>query len=248
MSFFRSEDMKAIHLLTILALISTSACLQSLNAANTLTDKQAADGWILLFDGKSLAGWRGYNGVDIEGAWVAEKGTLQLVSRPKGSPHANIITEQQFDDFDLRFDFKITDGANSGVMFNVGEGPKQPYLTGPEYQILDNLGFRTNKGEPATPEQYTASNYAIEPAYKEVMKPVGEWNKGRIVVKGNRVQYFLNGEKTMQYVMHSPEWKKQIAASKFSKWKDFCTLEKGHIGLQDHGHQVWFRNLKIKKL
>lgn len=237
--------MKSLQLL-IISLILVAGTI--LNAANTLTEKQSSQGWVLLFDGKSLDGWRGYNGADVSEAWVVKNGTLQLVARPKGSPHANIITEKKYDDFDLRFDFKMEKGTNSGVMFNVGEGPKQPYLTGPEYQILDNLGFRTNKGEPVTAEQYTASNYAIEPARVEVLKPVGEWNRGRIVVRGNKVTYYLNGKKTMEYVMHSTKWKKQIAESKFSKWKDFCTLDNGHISLQDHGTRVWYRNVKIKEL
>ncbi len=241
--------MKNIPMISLVAvLLATAGCYTAQVADNALSPDESSDGWVLLFDGETLDGWRGYNGIDMAEAWIVQDGTMHLKERPKGSPHANVITEKQYDDFDLRFDFKITDGTNSGVMFNVGEGPKQPYLTGPEYQVLDNLGFRTNKGEPVTPEQFTASNYAIEPAFVEVMKPVGEWNEGRIVVKGNAVEYYLNGEKTMEYVMHSPKWKKQIAASKFSKWKDFCTLDKGHIGLQDHGHPVWFRNLKIKEL
>ena len=134
------------------------------------------------------------------------------------------------------------------MIFHIGEGPKQPYLTGPEYQVLDNLGFRSGKGLPVGPAEHSASHYAIEPAVIDETKPIGEWNEGRIVVKGNHVEYWLNGVKTTEYEMHSPKWNEQVANSKFSKWKDYATLGKRHIGLQDHGHRVWFRNLKIKEL
>ena len=179
---------------------------------------------------------------------VEEGGVLHLVGRPKKSPHVNIITEARYDDFDLHFEWKVEEGTNSGVMFHVGEGPKQPYLTGPEYLVLDNFGFRSGKGEPVGPKEHTASNYAIEAAASDETKPIGEWNESSIVVQGNHVEYWLNGVKTMEYEMHSEKWNEQIANAKFSKWKDFATLGEGHIGLQDHGHRVWFRNLKIKEL
>ena len=114
--------------------------------------------------------------------------------------------------------------------------------------MLDNAGFRNNKGEPVGPNEQSASHYAIEAAASDETKPIGEWNEGGIVVKGNHVEYWLNGVKTTEYEMHSDAWKAQVANSKFVKWKDYATLGKGHIGLQDHGHRVWFRNLKIKKL
>lgn len=205
-------------------------------------------GWVSLFDGKSLDGWRGYNGIDIQGAWKAENGVLQLEPVSPDGPQVNIITEAQFDDFDLRFEWKVEAGTNSGVMFHVGEGPLKPHLTGPEYQILDNLGFRNGKGLPVTPKEYTGSHYAIEPATTDETKPIGEWNSSRIVVEGNHVEYWLNGVKTAEYEMHSSKWNEQISNSKFKKWEHFANLGKGHIGLQDHGHRVWFRNLKIKNL
>ncbi len=203
--------------------------------------------WTSLFDGKTLNGWKGYNGVDIAGKWMAEDGTLHLDSTTDSKPYTNIITEKQFDDFDLRFEWKIEEGTNSGVMFHVGEGPAQPYLTGPEYQVLDNEGFRNGKGEPVTEAEKTGSHYAVEPATSDESKPIGEWNESRIVVKGQHVEYYTNGVKTAAYEMHSDKWNEQIANAKFSKWKDYATLGKGHIGLQDHGHKVWFRNIKIKE-
>ena len=233
-------------------LISLASLLLSFSACKKSPETQVSNSseeWVSLFDGKTLNGWRGYNGVSIEGVWVVEEGgVLHLVGRPKKSPHVNIITEARYDDFDLHFEWKVEEGTNSGVMFHVGEGPKQPYLTGPEYQVLDNFGFRSGKGEPVGPKEHTASNYAIEAAASDETKPIGEWNESSIVVQGNHVEYWLNGVKTMEYEMHSEKWNEQIANAKFSKWKDFATLGEGHIGLQDHGHRVWFRNLKIKEL
>ncbi|MEO0447050.1 MAG: DUF1080 domain-containing protein [Verrucomicrobiota bacterium] len=204
--------------------------------------------WVSLFDGKTLKGWRGYNCAEMEGVWVVEDGTLHLAGQAEGSPYVNIITEAVYDDFELHFEWKVEEGTNSGVMFHVGEGPKQPYLTGPEYQVLDNDGFRNGKGFPVGDSEHSASHYGIEPATSDETKPIGEWNQGRILVKGNHVEYWLNGVKTTEYEMHSPRWKEQIANAKFSKWKDFATLGKGHISLQDHGHRVWFRELKIREL
>ena len=218
-------------------------------AKTTPNETNAEADFVSLFNGTDLTGWRGYNGGPMDGIWVAQEGgVLHLTGQPKGSPHANIITEAAYDDFDLRFEWKVEAGTNSGVMFNVGEGPKQPYLTGPEYQVLDNKGFRSGKGLSVGPAEHTASHYGIEPAVSDETKAIGEWNESRIVLLGNNVEYWLNGVMTASYEIHSPKWKAQVAAAKFAKWEDFATLDKGHIGLQDHGHRVWFRDLKIKEL
>jgi hypothetical protein len=232
---------------TAIALLM-SGCSNVPQADNALSSAEAADGWKLLFDGSSLAGWRGYNGVEIDGAWVTVDGVLHHVSPAEGSAHVNIITEAEYDDFDMRFDWKVEEGTNSGVIFHVGEGPKEPYLTGPEYQVLDNFGFRSGKGLPVGPTEHSASHYAIEAAVSDETKPIGEWNSGQLLVKGDHVEYWLNGVKTAEYEMHSPHWNEQVANSKFKNWEEYATLGKGHIGLQDHGHRVWFRNLKIKEL
>lgn len=231
-----------------LSILLVSTALLAGCAKSDSADTSSDDGFVALFDGKSLNGWRGYNGVDVDGIWVAQEGTLHLTGQPKGSPHANIITEAVYDDFDLRFEWKVEAGTNSGVMFNVGEGPKQPYLTGPEYQVLDNKGFRDGKGNPVGPAEHTASHYGIEPAVSDETNPVGDWNESRIVLQGNNVEYWLNGVMTTSYEIHSAKWQEQIANAKFAKWPVFATLDQGHIGLQDHGHRVWFRNLRIKEL
>ncbi|MDB4384801.1 DUF1080 domain-containing protein [Opitutaceae bacterium] len=233
--------------ITLPTLIIAAAFLSGCAQTET-TETTAEVDFVSLFNGEDLTGWRGYNDGPMEGVWVAENGTLHLVAQPKGSPHANIITEGVYDDFDFRFEWKVEAGTNSGVMFNIGEGPKQPYLTGPEYQVLDDKGFRSGKGLPVGPSEYSGSHYAIEPPLTDATNPIGEWNAGRIVVRGNHVEYWINDQMTATYEMHSAKWKEQIANAKFAKWPDFATLDKGHIGLQDHGHRVWFRHLRIKEL
>tara|TARA_R110002096_G_scaffold102753_8_gene226910 strand:- start:3080 stop:3808 length:729 start_codon:yes stop_codon:yes gene_type:complete len=239
---------KISNLVLVVAILFVSGCSKAQQETSVeASSGDDSEGWVSLFDGKTLKGWRGYNEAETEGVWIVEEGALHLSGQPEGSPHVNLITEATYDDFELSFEWKVEEGTNSGVMFHVGEGPKEPYLTGPEYQVLDNAGFRTGKGEPVGPAEQSASHYSIEPAASDETKPVGEWNKGRLVVQGDHVEYWLNGVKTTEYEMHSPAWDEQIAASKFSKWKDFATLGQGHIGLQDHGHRVWFRELKIKE-
>lgn len=215
---------------------------------NTLSSEEKAEGFKWLFDGESLNGWRAYMEDPIEGAWSVQDGMMVLKEGSAKEKHANIMTVDEFDDFELRFEWKIGAGANTGLIFHVKEGPAKPYLTGPEYQLLDNEGFRSGKGEPVAPNEYTASHYAIEPALEDATKPLGEWNSSRIVVQGNAVQYWLNGVKTAEYEMHSDKWNDQVANAKFAKWKDYGTTGMGHIVLQDHGHGAWFRNIRIKEI
>ena len=204
------------------------------------------DGWTVLFDGKTTDGWRGYMDNVLESGWSVQDGILSL--KGGNEVYANIITEATFDDFELVWDWKLEEGSNSGLMFHVAEGPKQPYLTGPEYQLIDNAGFRNNKGEPVPSNEFTASHYAIEDAYVDASNPIGEWNTSRILVVGNSVQYWLNGQMTAEYEMHSDLWKKQVSEVKFANWPLFGTTGKGHIALQDHGHAAYFKNIKIKEL
>ncbi len=240
--------MKNISARFLLAALLATAAVGAGSSPNILTAAEKADGWRLLYDGRTLAGWRGYMGSDIARSWSSVDGELTLRGGNARGSHINIITEGQFKDFDLRFEWKIGAGANSGLMFHVQEGPRMPYLTGPEYQILDNEGFRDSKGKPVARREYTASHYAIEEALVDVVKPIGEWNASRILVVGNAVKFYLNGSLTAEYVMHSPKWKEQVANSKFANWKPFGTTTEGHFALQDHGHGVAFRNIKVKEL
>jgi hypothetical protein len=208
-------------------------------AANTLTPKEKADGWRLLFDGKSLEGWRGFKKETVPDAWKVVDGALTLVG--KGG---DIITVDQFGDFELRLDWKLGKTAgNSGIFFHVlEEGGDQAYFTGPEVQILDNAGHK----DGAAPLTSAGSNYALHAPTKDVTKPVGEWNETRIVVKGPHVEHWMNGVKIVEYELWSPDWEARVKASKFGKMPGYGRAKTGHIALQDHGDPIAFRNIKIK--
>jgi hypothetical protein len=210
---------------------------------NTLTDKEKADGWKLLFDGKTTHGWHTYKGKEVGDQWKAGHGTLSLVHK-EGKHGGDIVTDDSFDNFDLAIEWKVTPGANSGIMYRVSETEDAPYFTGPEYQILDNEKHPDGKHK----ETSAASCYALYAPSKDVTKPVGEWNKTRIVVKGNFVEHWLNDVKVVEYEFGSDDWNKKVAASKFHEWKKFGTIKKGGIDLQDHGDDVAYRNIKIRVL
>jgi hypothetical protein len=212
---------------------------------NLLTDAQKTEGWVLLFDGVSMNGWRTFKNKE-NNSWEVSEGTLHC--KPfddKGeNKRADLVTVDQYRDFELAFDWKISPQGNSGVMFRVTEEYDEPYATGPEYQILDDKGY---PGEVAE-TNFTASNYAMHVAENKTVNPVGEWNSARIVVKGNHVEHWLNGQQVVSYELNSDDWKKRRAASKWKDFPGYGSAQKGHIDLQDHGNEVWFRKIMIKSL
>ena len=193
-------------------------------AANTLTDEERADGWELLFDGDSLAAWRGYRRDAVPGGWQAVDGAMARVGRG-----GDIITVEQFADFDLRFDWKVEEGGNSGVMFRVAESDGPAWHTGPEFQILHNAGHRDGQA----PITSAASNYAVHPPARDVTRPVGTWNTARLVVRGARVEHWMNGEQLLDYELGSPDWEERMMASKFASIPRYGREPRGHIAIQD---------------
>lgn len=154
------------------------------------------------------------------------------------------MTKDQFGDFELRFEWKVSPGANSGVMYRVSETEPASYMTGPEYQVLDNA--KHPDGRRA--ETSAASLYALYPAVGAAAKPVGEYNEARIVVRGKHLEHWLNGKKVVETEINGEDWNKRIGSSKFKGWKKFGQNAEGHIVLQDHGDRVWYRNIRVKKL
>jgi Domain of Unknown Function (DUF1080) len=205
-------------------------------AANTLTEQEKKDGWTLLFDG-TTAQFRGYKADKLPSNWVAKDGTLHLTSGGGG----DIVTLDQYTDFEFACEWKISDGGNSGIMYRVAEIAGATYETGPEFQVLDNLKHRD-----ADPKHTAGALYGLYVASKDMTRPAGEWNSARIVVKGSKVEHWWNGEKVVEADLASDECRKLIAGSKFDAWKGFAVQPKGHIALQDHGDKVWYRNLKIR--
>jgi hypothetical protein len=212
-------------------------------APNRLTNKEKADGWKLLFDGKTTDGWHAFRGKELPDKWKVIDGAL-VVSAKNGKKGGDIVTDDEFGDFELAFEWKVTEGANSGVMYRVSEDESAPYLTGPEYQILDNKRHPDGKSKLTS----AASCYALYAPSEDVTKPVGEWNQSRIVINGNRVEHWLNGKKVVEYELGSDDWKKRVADSKFKPLTKFGAMKKGKIDLQDHGDEVAYRSIKIRPL
>lgn len=211
---------------------------------NALTAQETADGWKLLFNGRDTAGWRFYKNKE-NNSWEVVDGTLHCKPMVGNEKRSDIMTVDQYGNFELSLDWKVSPRGNSGVMFRVTEEFDEPYLSGPEYQVIDDKEYP----DKLTDLQLTAANYDMHaaPADKP-MKPVGEWNNSRLVVNGNHVEHWLNGAKMLEYDINSEDWKKRKEKSKWKDAKGYGIAPRGHIDLQDHGAEVWFRNIKIKAL
>lgn len=208
-------------------------------AMNTLTEQERAEGWQLLFDGQSLDAWRGYQLDDVPSGWAARDGMLTRVG-----PGGDIITRETFGDFELVAEWRVEPGGNSGILYRGDESADYFYKTAPEMQVLDDAGH----ADGASPLTSAGSVYALYPAPAGVVQPAGQWNHARILADGAHVEHWLNGEKVAEYEQGSPEWNRLVAESKFQQWPGFGTVMEGHIGLQDHGDLVEYRNIKIRPL
>jgi type 1 glutamine amidotransferase len=206
-----------------------------------LNAEEQADGFQPLFDGRSLAGWRGFRNTELPDSWVVERGTLHF--RPVGG-RGDLVTVEQFGDFELRLEWKISEGGNSGIMFRVTEEQNRPWKTGPEMQVLDDAGHRDGQN----PETSAGANYALHAPTSQAVRPVGEWNEVRLRVQGPRVEHWLNGRLIVDYRLWSPEWEARVRETRFAQHPDYGRSRTGHIALQDHGNEVWFRNLRIRPL
>lgn len=207
---------------------------------NQLTDAEKQAGWRLLFDGKTTAGWRTYGKKSIDGRWRALNGELTLTKAGGG----DIITLEQFEDFDLQFEWRISPNGNSGLLYMAQESERPIWHSAPEMQILDDDGHPDGR----IPSHRAGANYDLQVPKYTVTKPVGEYNKARILSKGGHIEHWLNGRKVAQYEHGSPQWRALVGASKFAELPDYARIRKGHIGFQDHGDRVWFRNIKIRTL
>jgi cytochrome c len=217
---------------------------------NTLSQKEKEDGWRMLFDGKTTSGWRNFNSDRIGSAWKVKDGALYLDNSKKKEWQVegggDIVTNDEFENFELSLEWKVQPCGNSGIMFNVVEDKKynHVWLTGPEMQILDNTCHPDGQID-----KHRAGNLydLIEGPYVSA-NPAGEWNKARILVNKGHLELWLNGHKQAETEMFTPSWEEMIKASKFKDMPDFGKARKGRISLQDHGDQVWFRNIKVREL
>ena len=194
-------------------------------------------GWRPLFSGGSTAAWRGYRRPDVPPGWQVVDGALTRVE-----PAGDLVTVEQFGDFELAFEWRIAPGGNSGVMFHVSEDHEAPWETGPEYQILDDEAHR----DGLDPRTSAGANYALHAPEADETRPAGEWNEARLVVRGPHVEHWLNGAKLLEYELWSDDWSQRVAASKFGAMPDYGTRPRGHIVLQDHGARVAYRNIRVR--
>jgi hypothetical protein len=206
---------------------------------NTLTEQERRDGWRLLFDGSTTRGWRGYKQPSMPAGWQVMNGALTRTGQT-----SDIITDQQFGDFELALEWKIAPGGNSGIFFRAIEGQGAIYEYAPEVQVLDDAGHADGLSELTS----AGSNFALHPAARGVVRPAGQWNSARLRVDGGRVQHWLNGQLIVDYQISSDDWKRRVAASKFAAWPQYGLAQRGHIGLQEHGNEVAFRSIKIREL
>jgi hypothetical protein len=212
---------------------------------NVLTQKEKADGWILLFDGITTDGWRGFKMKGMPADWSVKDGCLVAAGSGGGEMSGDIITINEYKDFDLYLEWAISPGGNSGIFFHVLEGDyPSTYATGPEYQLIDDTGY------PGKLEdwQQTGANYAMHPANQDKKKlmPAGEFNSSEIMIKKGHVTHWLNGEIIVEYDLWTDEWHKLARGGKWKDYPGYGLAKKGHVGLQDHGSYVRFRNIKLK--
>jgi hypothetical protein len=204
------------------------------------TNSTDSAGWRVLFDGKSLAAFRGYKLDTIPSGWSIVDGMLT-----KSGSVGDLVTRDKFANFELSFDWMLGPGGNSGVLYRVTEEYDHPYWSGPEYQLLDDAGHPDGKSRLTA----AGSDYALYPSPAGVVKPANQWNSSLLVVKGNHVQHWLNGQKLLEYDLLSPDWEARVKASKFGAWPNYGRASTGYISIQgDHDGVLSLRNIKLRQL
>ena len=221
-----------------IALLALAPACADQSGMNTLTQAERAAGWRLLFDGRTTDAWRGYHGDSMPG-WRVVDGALTRVG-----DGGDIMTKDQFGNFELSLEWKIESGGNSGVMYRVTGEYDYTYKSGPEMQVLDDAKHADGQSRLTA----AGSDYALYPSPAGAVKPAGEWNQARILVNGNHVEHWLNGTKVVEYELGSPDWAARVKASKFAEWPNYGLAKTGYIALQDHGNWVAYRNIKIRVL
>ncbi len=231
--------------LTILMIVLGIGCLGKKEQPNELTKAEAEEGWELLFDGVSTGGWHIYNKGEVPSAWTAIDG--ELVCRTGSDfPHGDLVSDKEYENFDLKFDWKITEGGNSGVFINVAEKPDNPtaWASGPEYQLLD---FSHQDFEVTTKKTGGIFGFPWQGADLK-LEPAGQWNHSRIKQQDGKVEFYLNEILTTRQDFKAGEWPDMIAQTHFKNFPDFGRHTRGHIVLQDWAKGISFRNIKIKTL
>lgn len=226
--------------LYVLLSACTTAPRPSGDAGTVLTAAERAEGWRVLFDGSSLDAWRGYRQPVLPAGWQAIEGSLVLTAAGAG----DIITREQFRNFDLRLEWKVAPGGNSGIFYRATEEGNYIWQSASEMQVLDDERHADGQSQLTS----AGSNFALYPVPRGVLRPAGEWNSVRLLVNESHVEHWLNGVKVVEYELGSAEWETRVRASKFATMPLYGRAPRGHIGLQDHGDRVEFRNIRIRVL
>lgn len=226
-----------------LAAVMLAACADTSQEMPPIEEADLGNEWIILFDGSDLDAFRGFNRADVPGAWAIQDSLLAFV--PGTDDGGDLITREQFGDFELELEWKIGEAANSGIIYRATEEFGAPWMTGPEYQILDN---DAHPDADFGDDRKAGANYDMQPSDTTAVRPVGEWNQARIVADSLNVQHWLNGVMVAEYELYSDEWNELVANSKWADYPEYGRRLVGHIALQDHGDPVWFRNIRIRGL
>lgn len=233
--------MRLLTLAALLLPVATPACGQGPQTPvpNTLSVAEREAGWELLFDGSTTTGWRGYQMDSMPRGWEVVEGAL---TRTTGG--GDIITERELGNFELSVDWKIAACGNSGVFYRVTETEEHTYHTGPEMQVLDDACHPDGRSRLTA----AGSNFGLYPAPDSVVRPAGEWNHARLLVRGSHVEHWLNDALMVEYELWSDDWEQRVQDSKFVEWPAYGRARSGHVALQDHGNAVAFRSIKVRVL
>lgn len=236
---------------TTILLFACSGSKHSTGRENVLTSDEKNEGWLLLFDGKTTKGWHKYGGQAVGSAWRVRDGYLYLDTSEKENWQikngGDIVSDEEFENFHLKLEWKIAKNGNSGIIFYIHEDKSKynwPWETGPEMQVLDNNGHPDAK----IIKHRSGDLYDLISCSKETTRPYGEWNLAEVKCVNGKLDLYLNGENVVSTTVWDNSWRKLVAGSKFKNMPGFGTYKKGRIGLQDHGDEVCFRNIRIKRL
>jgi len=225
---------------------------QTASSPNTLSEEEKAAGWQLLFDGSTLEGWKRYQHDTIGPLWTVENGAIVCNGEglTEGTPDigGSLMTTREFGNFELSVEWKISPGGNSGILYHVVERPEfgHDYETGPEYQVMDDIGW---KGDSIRAEQMAGSNYDMYAAAADKkLMPVGEWNIAKIIYNNGHVEHWLNGDKVVEFEESSEDFNQRYQKSKWKEYPGWNKFKTGAISLQDHGAPVHYRSIKIREL
>lgn len=236
--------------ISILALLAAAACSPGSAPAPAADDpdvgvRSASSGeWEILFDGSGLDRWRGFRRDDVPAAWSVQDGALAFTPVDDEAQRGDILSRDVFGDFELRLEWRVAEGGNSGIIYRVTEDERATWLSGLEMQVLDDA--RHSDGQIPSHRAGALYDLVVPPA--GITRPVGEWNEARIEVRGNRVRHWLNGHLTADVEIGSDDWNERLAASKFADVPSFAAASEGHIALQDHGDPVWYREIRVRRL